>query len=87
MSASYTDIIQIIEEAKEDCSSTVVTLENSSYEFLTIDTATQTLFLASQEDDESTIYEDAQLLFTVGDDYSHTIPIKLLILSSQCLVN
>ena len=87
MSASYTDIIQIIEEATQDCSSTVAELDNSSYEFLSIDTATQTLFLASQEDDEATIYEDAQLLFTVGDDYSHTIPIKVTILSSQCLIN
>ena len=75
MSASYTDIIQIIDVATQNCSSTVAELDNSSYEFLTIDTATQTLFLAPQEDNEATIYEDAQLLFTVGDYYSHIIPI------------
>ena len=72
---SYTDQLQIIDEITQDCASASATLVNTSYEFLTIDTATQTLYLAPREDDEAAVYEEAQLLLTVSDQHSYTIPI------------
>ena len=64
MSASYADLLQIIDEAKDnlsqvvDCSSTIVTLV-SPYGVLNLNSVAKSIVLTPQEDDEAAIYEEA----------------------------
>ena len=63
----------------------------NEYDFLSLNSARQTLVIAPTDDVTAATYEESKLILTVNDEngnsfYEYKMPIKVTILSSECVV-